>query len=476
MSQANSKPVAIIGAGLAGLTAAGFLRRHGVPVVLYEASKQIAGLAKSFHDTDGFSYDFGAHFITNRLAAAAGFGAHCHTVTRYSESVLLRGRTYGYPFGLLRVPRFVWSALTDRLAFWRRKAPGTAAEGFAFRYGTALAEEVAVPLTEAWSGVPASELAPSVADSLPGSIAHTLLLKVIGRFTQRAVSIGYSREAPENPHVWHVYPEGGLGSLCQHMAVGLEGIIRTESPVEAILVDEGRVAAVRVGGREHEVSAVVSTAPCNILAKLVRGTDAVAHLARFRYRPMVFVNLRLEGRGLLPDVVTWTPEKRFPFFRLTETPLSMPWLAPAGKTLVTVDIGCQVGDEIWSMTDDKLGEFCLEHLKPIIRDVRRRYIGCRVLRTPIAYPIFLNAYEEDRRRLKLSLGIEGLYSVGRNGEFDHIFMEDVYWRTLKKMRPLLAALRAERPTVAAVSHQQLPEVNGRRAGRSDRELAASTVL
>ena len=36
---------------------------------------------------------------------------------------------------------------------------------------------------------------------------------------------------------------------------------------------------------------------------------------------------------------------------------------------------------------------------------------------------------------------EGLYSVGRNGEFRHIFMEDVYWRTLKKMRQLLADLR-----------------------------------
>ena len=43
------------------------------------------------------------------------------------------------------------------------------------------------------------------------------------------------------------------------------------------------------------------------------------------------VNLRLEGRGLLPDVVMWTPESKFPFFRLTEVPLSMPWLAPEGK-------------------------------------------------------------------------------------------------------------------------------------------------
>ena len=139
---------------------------------------------------------------------------------------------------------------------------------------------------------------------------------------------------------------------------------------------------------------------------------------------MVFVNLRMEGRGLCPDVVLWTPEKRFPFFRLTETPLCMPWLAPAGKTLLTVDIGCQVGDPTWTMPDEQLGEFCIEQLKPIVPDARQRYLGCRVLRTPVAYPVFARAYESDRQRFAAGQEIHGLYSVGRNAEFSHIL-----WKT-----------------------------------------------
>jgi protoporphyrinogen oxidase len=144
---------------------------------------------------------------------------------------------------------------------------------------------------------------------------------------------------------------------------------------------------------------------------------------------MVFINLRLEGRGLLPDVVTWTPESRYPFFRLTEATGSMPWLAPPGKTIITVDIGCSVGDEFWTMPDEQLGAFCVEHMEPIVRDVRQRYLGCHVVRTPIAYPIFLTEYEEERQRFAQSTGVAGLYSIGRNGEFAHILMEDVYWRT-----------------------------------------------
>jgi hypothetical protein len=36
--------------------------------------------------------------------------------------------------------------------------------------------------------------------------------------------------------------------------------------------------------------------------------------------------------------------------------------------------------------------------------------------------------------------VRGLHSIGRNGEFAHILMEDVYWRTVSRMRQLVAEL------------------------------------
>jgi len=435
----TKKPIAILGAGMAGLTAANFLKKQNVPFVLFEAGNKIAGLASSFKDKEGFTYDFGAHFITNRLADAIGVSSECRVVKHYGETVWLKGKTYSYPFGLIRIPRMSVSFVKTKIgSLSNGHPPGSAAEWFSRRYGISFAREVALPLIESWSGVPSEQLSPATGESLPTSIFKTFYLKAASFVTHRAVACGYNREMPEKPSVWHVYPNDGVSTLCTKLAEGLEDSIKLQSPVEEILVEDEKVVAVRVNGNLYEVSGVISTAPVNILAKLVKGTNALQGVSRFRFRPMVFVNMRFKGRDLLPDTVMWFPEKEFPFFRLTEVTRSMPWLAPDGKSIITVDIGCQKDDEFWTMDEEKLSALCLEHMKSVIPDAKERFLGSSVLKTPIAYPVFLNDYEKERQEFERTTHIDNLLSVGRNGEFAHRFMEDVYWRTRKKVHDLIS--------------------------------------
>jgi len=435
----TKRPIAILGAGMAGLTAANFLKKQNVPFVLFEAGNKIAGLASSFKDKEGFTYDFGAHFITNRLADAIGVSSECRVVKHYGETVWLKGKTYSYPFGLIRIPRMSVSFVKTKIgSLSNGHPPGSAAEWFSRRYGISFAREVALPLIESWSGVPSEQLSPATGESLPTSIFKTFYLKAASFVTHRAVACGYNREMPEKPSVWHVYPNDGVSTLCTKLAEGLEDSIKLQSPVEEILVEDEKVVAVRVNGNLYEVSGAISTAPVNILAKLVKGTNALQGVSRFRFRPMVFVNMRFKGRELLPDTVMWFPEKEFPFFRLTEVTRSMPWLAPDGKSIITVDIGCQKDDEFWTMDEEKLSALCLEHMKSVIPDAKERFLGSSVLKTPIAYPVFLNDYEKERQEFERTTHIDNLLSVGRNGEFAHRFMEDVYWRTRKKVHDLIS--------------------------------------
>lgn len=425
------KPVAIIGAGIAGLTAALDFERRGIPARVFEAGKSIGGLASSFKDDSGFTYDFGAHFVSNRLASELGAADICRTVTRYGEAVQLEGRSCSYPLGLLAQPRFVGSALVARLG--SAKPVSTAADWFVQNYGEALAREVAIPLAEAWSGASADELAPSVGNKFGSGILKSIYLKAAARVTGRAVCNGYSHEMPESAGLYHVYPEGGIAKLLEPTARKIEHLIQLESPVEKIVVEGGKVAAIRVRGETVPVAAVVSTAPVHVLPKLVTGTDALDDLAAFRYRPMIFVNLRFEGRDLLPDTMLWVPDRTKPFFRMTEAPHAMPWLAPEGRTQITFDIGCEVGDAYWTMPNEQLAAICLEGLCEIYPHLRRLYSGAGgILRTPVAYPVYLAAYEERRQSFARDTGVAGLYSIGRNGEFAHLLMEDVYWRTLKR--------------------------------------------
>jgi len=435
----KTKPIAIIGGGIAGLTAANFLKEKNIPFILFEAGNKIAGLAASFKDEDGFTNDFGAHFITNRLANAIGVGDQCKTVKYYGESVWVKGKSYSYPFGLLKIPKMSLSFISTKIKnLPNKKAPASAAEWFRSRYGESLADDIALPLIEAWSGAPSETLSPAIGESLPGSIFNTFYLKMASLVKGKAVACGYNREMPEIPSVWHVYPNGGVATLCTKLAEGIEDSIRLLSPVQQIIIENEKVAAVKVKDELIEVSALISTAPANILSKLVTGTNALQTTANFRFRPMLFVNLRFNQRDLLTDTVVWFPEKKYPFFRLTEVTRSMPWLAPEGKSIVTVDIGCEKNDEFWNMDEEKLIELCLENLTDIIPGVREKYLGATVLRTPIAYPVFLNEYEKERQEFEQSTKIENLLSIGRNGEFAHRFMEDVYWRTRKKVDELIS--------------------------------------
>lgn len=442
---AERPPVVVLGAGLAGLTAAAYLRRHDVEVRVFEASINIAGLSRSELDPDGFTYDCGAHFINSRLAAALGISARCKPLPTYEEAFWHRGRRYTYPFGLLAAPHFAGSAALAKVRHLFAAPADNLTHHFRQTLGPALADEIALPLVAAWSGLPGDQLSPAVADKFSTGLLRTLYLRAMGWLSGRVVGIGYSHEVPESPHVTFVYPDGGIGAACEALADEIRDAIQTESPVQSIEVENDRVVGVSVQGQFVPASAVVSTAPLPILAKLARGTDRLGPLAAFRYRPMVFVNLKIEGSEVMRDVVTWTPESRYAFFRISDIGRALPWLVPAGKNQITCDIGCQVGDEIWNASEDKLAEICLAGLEDLSPGISRRFLGARIVRTPFAYPVYSLEYEPLRRQLESGTGIAGLVSIGRNGEFKHILMEDVYWRTRRKCRQLVKFLQSAPP-------------------------------
>ena len=114
------KPVAIIGAGITGLTAAFYLKRKGVPVTVYEAGRRVGGVIQSLHK-DGYIAEFGPNTILEtspkitQLVRDAGLEsrrlnpdpkAGARYVVRYRRPVEMPGS----PLGFFTTDLFSWRA------------------------------------------------------------------------------------------------------------------------------------------------------------------------------------------------------------------------------------------------------------------------------------------------------------------------------------------------------------------------------
>jgi protoporphyrinogen/coproporphyrinogen III oxidase len=104
------KPVAIIGAGITGLTAAFYLKRSGVPVTVYEASDRVGGAIQSIR-AEGYLAEFGPNTIletspkVTQLVIDAGLAsrrmdpdpkASARYVVRYKRPIEMPGSPLGF--------------------------------------------------------------------------------------------------------------------------------------------------------------------------------------------------------------------------------------------------------------------------------------------------------------------------------------------------------------------------------------------
>lgn len=104
------KSVAIIGAGITGLTAAFYLKRKGIPVTVYEASGRVGGVIQSFRQ-DGYLAEFGPNTIletsprVKQLVQDAGLEsrrldtdpkAETRYVVRYKRPISMPGSALGF--------------------------------------------------------------------------------------------------------------------------------------------------------------------------------------------------------------------------------------------------------------------------------------------------------------------------------------------------------------------------------------------
>src|SRR3954468_6343009 len=296
------RPVAVLGGGLAGLTAGYLLARRGVPVIVFEAEDQVGGLAKT-EVRDGYRFDLGGHRFFTKSKEVDDLW---HEVMR--EEFLLRprmsrifwnGKFLDYPLSGMDVIRKLGPVELTRAGLsylWALVKPKGREDNFeqwvSNRFGKRLFNLFFKSYTEKVWGVPTSEIRAEWAAQR---------IKGLSFFSAaKAAFFGNKGDKVKSLISEFHYPRFGPGQMWETMAdeiIASGGEVRLNAPVEELEVRDGRVTAVVAGGERIEPSEVISSLPLRAtvgLAGAAAAGDVQAAAQGLRYRDFLTVALVID--------------------------------------------------------------------------------------------------------------------------------------------------------------------------------------
>jgi protoporphyrinogen oxidase len=329
----------VLGAGPTGLGAAHRLaeRGHDDWVVL-EASDGVGGLARSFTDAAGFTYDIGGHVLFSH------YPYYTEVVTRalgddYAELqreawVRMEGRFIPYPFqNNIRdlAPQTVYECLVGLVEAQRRDHdPATFADWLQAVFGAGMARHFMLPYNEkVWATPPELMAYGWIGERVPVVDVAAVLRNVILGEDQ----VGWG------PNSTFRYPlRGGTGRLYREIAEPLADRIELDRP--AVAVDPEARTVSSADGRSWPYDALLSTMPLDELVGACAAAPAAVRAAAGR---LAWSGTHVVGVGLDRPAGTtrnWVyfPEPDVPFYRVTYLSNYSPHITPAaGQTLLLTE-------------------------------------------------------------------------------------------------------------------------------------------
>jgi protoporphyrinogen oxidase len=423
-SRPGSAPVAVLGAGPAGLTAAYRLTQRGVPVVVFEAGEEVGGLARTVV-RDGYRFDLGGHRFFTKSEEVEDLwkellGPELLVRPRLSR-IYWRGRFVEYPLrpadvfakvGPLELARSLGSYASARL-----RANGTEEtyeEWVTARFGRRLFELFFKTYTEKVWGVGTDELR---AEWAAQRIADLSLASAL-----RAALPG-GGETPKSLIEQFHYPRLGPGQMWEVMAQRIEragGEIRLGAAVEGLEHEGGRLTAVRAGGERVEVAAAISSIPLRTtvgVAEPAPPREVTVAAAGLRYRDFLTVALPIDGEPPFPDNWVYVHDPRARVGRIQNFRAWSPWMTPdPRRSCLGLEYFCFEGDELWCASDAELVELGRREVAALGLVDPQRVAGGHVVRVPKAYPVYDAEYAVRVERIRGWLdGFSNLQQIGRNG-------------------------------------------------------------
>ncbi|MDX2051089.1 MAG: FAD-dependent oxidoreductase [Polyangiaceae bacterium] len=417
MSRGRSTPVAILGAGLTGMSAAIELQRAGVPFRIFEKLTQVGGHAITVEEA-GYRFDRTGHLLhlrdpSVREKVHTWLQGNYLSITRksrvFSQGVYthypFQANTYGLP------PETISACLLDFIAAAthpQKPVPQNFEEFCRIHFGNAMSERFMLPYNTRLWGVHPSEITsewcqrfvplPSLKDVVNGALGPPL------------------REVGYNTHF--IYPRLGIGELSHAMQRELPPIELNSAPSS---IDLARRELI-LNGERLPFEVLISTLPLPVLVDLIADVPKEVRQARQKLRSTHLYYLDVALRVPCGQDLHWVyvPEAHYPFYRVGCYSNFSAEMAPPGCSNLYVELASRDAPSL----EQTLPEVVAGLLELGFIANPEAVAFARIRRIDYAYVIYDHAYREALTTITHFLAQERLLSAGRYGGWNYSSMED----------------------------------------------------
>ncbi len=426
-SPGNYKPVIIIGAGPAGLTAAYELIKQGRRPVVLEKGDRPGGIART-EVFKGYRFDIGGHrFFTKNDAIMRLWrevlGDGFITVPRKSR-IYYEGKFFDYPLEFLNaLSRMgLMESLLILLSYLRAQIlpypeEKTFEQWVSNRFGRRLYGIFFEPYTAKMWGMPCR--------NIPADWARQRI-KGLSLMVALSDALLGNQKAKSLIHEFY-YPREGPGMMWEGFGKRIEengGSVRFNTSVVGLNYANGRINGVQCVQQEKTfempVDHLISSLPLNKLVRMLSAEAPIAVLEAtdtLSYRALILVVLILHKGAYFPDQWIYIHSPGFKVGRIQNFKnWSADMVPDPQKTSLGMEYFCSEGDALWKMSDGELSEIATRELAGLGLATEKDVQDAFVVRQPDAYPIYHDGYADQLGIIRGFLaGFLNLQTIGRNG-------------------------------------------------------------
>lgn len=414
----------ILGAGIAGISAAYHLKQKGENSVIFEKDNDWGGLC-GFFEIDGFRFDRFVHFtfakdekIAELFAKSSPLYAHPPVSYNYWRGCWLKHPAQN---NLAPLPIEEKVKIIDSFVNRPRKDVAEIsdyAEWLRVQYGDYFAENFPFAYTRKYWGVEAKQLE----TKWVGNRLHVSPLPEVlrGAFAEQQENFYYTK--------FMNYPKkGGFRSIMNECRKGLD--IRLNK--KAVRIDTAAKQVEFADGTVENYDNLISSLPLPEIIKMISDVpENVQNAAKqLRWTCGYQVSLGFNRPDVAKYLWFYIYDEDVPPARVYSPNLKSPDNAPDGCSSLQAEIffanGVKVVDKniILQKTVEKLKEICqFNDSDVVVKDIRFE---------PYANIIFTPEIYESRKVVREWLQAQGIKTIGRFGEWDYLWSHQAFESGMK---------------------------------------------